>query len=348
MMRKPWKTRLSSIVSFIFLLTGSHSAMSKGQDKFEWYARDSAPKLYPMKIIRGTFLFCGETDKGLYIPHGGTIAQGWGRAGTTHSSGDDIHPLPDRLKIIYFSFAEKQFYEGEFNLPYDQILARFREGVAADRSNPLYSDIMVGVAPGGAVSVWVTGRGDTQEVFFGQANKVEINRSAAFDIPFDSKAESDAFIQQVLQESLTPAELASIKQHGVPLGLWARYRKRYDWRPVLASGHNAEKIGASFLNGERKLKEFGGLTWATENKNETSLPYPAPGQVSFFSIMNGRRTLFIVDFDDHEILAAFDKLSATGKPVYLEFEPRLPRSEIKIRARNDKEMIDLKKFVSKK
>lgn len=345
MMRK--MKRLVQVLSTFLLLLIGHPAMSKN-DKFEWYATESAPKIYLMKIVRGTFLFRDEADKGLYVPSGGNIKAGWGRSISTHSSGDNIHPLPDRLKIIYYSYAEKQFYEGEFNLPYDQILTRFREGVAADRNNPLYKSIMVGVAPGGAVAVWVTGRGDTKEVFFGQANKVEINPSAAFGVPFKDKADSDQYIKEIFEASLTPAELASIKQHGVPLGLWARYRKQYDWRPVLAPGHNAEKIGLFFLNGETLSKEFGGLAWTTEGKNESNSSRPTPSQITFSSLMNGRKVWFTIDFNDHEILAAFDKLSANGKPVYLEFEPRLPRSEIKIRARNDKEMIDLKKFVSKK
>lgn len=347
-MRKPWKTELSIVVSFLFLLIGTHPAMSKGQDKFEWYARDSAPKHYPMEVIRGTFVYHGEAEKGLYVPSGGTIMQGWGTPGTTHAVGEDYKPLPDRLKITYFSYAEKQFYQGEFKLPYDKMLALFQEGVAADKNSPLYSDIMVGVAPGGAVAVWVTGRGDTKEIFFGQANKVDLNPSAAFSIPFDSKAESDVFMEKALAEFITPEELDSIKKNGVPVGLWARYRNKYDWRPVLAAGHTAEKIGVFFLNGENKNKEWGGLSWANDDNSGETTPMPAPARLSFFSTLQGRRTAFQVEFNHLEILSVFDKLSANGKKLYLEFEPRLPRSEIKIRVRNDKEVVELTKFISKK
>ena len=51
----------------------------------------------------------------------------------THVGGDDVRELPDRLSILYYSLAEKQFYKGTFNLPYDKILTLFREGVAADK-----------------------------------------------------------------------------------------------------------------------------------------------------------------------------------------------------------------------
>lgn len=322
--------------------------MSKGQDKFEWYARDSAPKRYPMKVVRGTFIYHGEAEKGLYVPSGGNIMQGWGTPGTTHAVGEDYKPLPDRLKIIFFSHTERQSYQGEFKLPYDKILALFREGVAADKNSPLYSDIMVGIAPGGAVAVWVTGRGDTKEVFFGQAEKIDLSLSAVFSAPFDSKEQGETFAREVLEESLTPQELDSIKKNGIPVGLWARYRNKYDWRPVLAAGHKAEEIDVIFLNGESKSDEWGGLSFASDNDSKQNTPMPAPARLSFFSTFQGRKTLFEVTFNDLETLSAFDKLSANGKKLYLEFEPRLPRSELKIRVRNDKEVVELTKFISKK
>lgn len=346
-MHKLRNVYLPTAVLFLLLLIGSHPAMSKGQDKFEWYARDSAPKHYPMKVVRGTFIYHGEAEKGLYVPSGGTIDQGWGVPGTTHAVGEDYKPLPDRLQITFFSHTERQSYQGEFKLPYDRILELFRQGVAADKENPLYSDIMVGVAPGGAVAVWVTGRGDTKEVFFGQAEKIDLSLSAVFMAPFDSKEQGEAFARKVLADSLSPEHLAAIKKNGVPVGLWARYRTKYDWRPVLASGHTAEEISVIFLNGENKGEEWGGLLWASKDSKDAA-PMPAPASLSFFSTLQGRKTLFEVVFDDREILSAFDKLSANGKKLYLEFEPLLPPTDLKIRVRNDKEVIELKKFVSKK
>ena len=62
--------------------------------------------------------------------------------------------------------------------------------------------------------------------------------------------------------------------------------------------------------------------------------------------MKGKKTLYEITFDEFETMAAFEKLGANGKKVYLEFEPRLPRTQIKARLYNDKESIELKKFVS--
>ncbi len=331
-----------SLVTLILLLTGCNNAMNKNTTKFEWDATESAPLHYPMKIIQGTFIYHGEAEEGLYVPSGGTISSGWGEPISSHLVGEKYKPLPDRLKIAYFSFAEKQFYQGEFALPYEQMLALFREGVANavtfdGRDMPEYSRIMVGVAPGGTVAVWVTGR-KTVEVFFGQAQKVDLDPGSAFDVPFDSEEDADTYIREVLEEELTPAELQSLKKHGIPFGVWARYRNRYDWLPTFSGGHYPTDADVIYLNGENITN------WNSTDKKELNIQRPVPQEVRFM----GEQALYTVTFDDIETMAAFEKLGANGKKVFLEFEPRMPRTNIRIRLYNDKESIELKKFVSKK
>ena len=123
-----WAT--NRLFIFILLLSGCHNAMSKNDTTFEWRATECAPHHYPMEIIQGTFIYHGETEDGLYIPSGGTLSAGWGQPISNHAVGEKYKPLPDRLKIAFFSYTEKQFYQGEFALPYERILALFREGVA--------------------------------------------------------------------------------------------------------------------------------------------------------------------------------------------------------------------------
>ena len=326
-------------IATLILLTGSCDTMSKNDTKFEWKATESAPKLYPMEIIKGTFIYHGEAEQGLYVPSGGTLKAGWGIPISSHVVGDRLKPLPDRLKITFFSYAEKQFYQGEFNLPYEKILALFREGVAANREEPTYSGIMVGIAPGGAVAVWVEGT-ENVEVFFGQAQKVDLDPSSAFALPFKNKQEADAYIAKQLVNALTPDELASLKKDGIPFGLWERYRNRYDWRPISSDGKNLIGVNVVFLNGE-SIRD-----WVLDDKKQPHLPRPVPMKVSFETLVNGEEVIFMVNFDEFETMAAFEKLGANGQKVTLEFEPRLPRTQIKVRLRNDKESIELKKINS--
>lgn len=165
------KTLLSSGLTGLFIfLTGCGGAMSKNATEFYWNATESAPAHYPMEIIRGTFYYKGQ-DHGLYIPSGGTLYAGWGVANSAHVTGQRNKPLPDRVEIIFYSYTEKQFYKGNFELPYERILSMFRQANAEEPKDPYYNGIMVGIAPGGAVSVWLEGYRIT-EVFSGKQKKL--------------------------------------------------------------------------------------------------------------------------------------------------------------------------------
>ncbi len=342
MRNSPWKT---VITTFTLFITGSCHAMSQNATTFEWAATECAPKHYPMEIIQGTFIYHGEKEQGLYIPSGGTLKAGWGTNISNHVVGPKLKPLPDRLKIIFFSNAENQFYKGEFDLPYDKLLALFRQGVAEgkrleeNKGYPTYTDIMVGIAPGGVVAVWVKGRKKI-EVFFGQAQKVELDPGRAFALPFDNKQQADAYIAKQLVNVLTPEELESLKKDGIPFGLWSRYRNRYTWLPTFVEGSMSGYVDAIFVNGENNLR------WFLDDKKEPSVPLPVPTRVTFETLLNGKKKIFIVNFDEFETMAAFEKLGAQGQKVYLEFEPRLPKTQTKVRLYNDKESIELKKIVS--
>lgn len=345
MMRKSYWS--ITIVTLTILFTGQCIAMSKNATKFKWEATESAPQHYPMEIIRGTLIYHGEAEQGLYIPSGGTLSSGWGDPISSHSTGSEPKPLPDRLKIYFFSYAEKQFYKGEFDLPYEKILALFRDGTEVNphvypngSTGPAYTRIMVGIAPGGVVAVWLTAP-RTVEVFFGQAQKVDLDPSAAFSLPFKDKQDSDAYIEKQLINTLKPEEIQSLKKNGIPFGLWARYRNRYDWQPIASKGHSLEHARIIYLNGESILN------FDLADKKELSGQKPVPMSASFGVVLKGDKYFPEVEFNELETMAAFEKLGANGRKVYLEFDPRLPLTQTKARLYNDKESIELKKFISK-
>ena len=325
------------VLLLLQLVTGCKYDMSENVTKFEWDASESAPKHYPMEIIRGEFIYKGETERGLYIPSGGTLIAGWGRPISSHVTGEKYKPLPDKLDITFFSYAEKQFYHGKFDLPYENILKYFQTGVADNPVQPTYSSIMAGIAPGGIVAVWVIGTGGYHEVFFGQAEKVTLNPSAAFALPFESKAQSDEYIHEGLIEVLKPEEIDDLKTNGIPFGLWARYRKQYQWDVRLTKEFELTYVDSDYLNGERDGDNEGNSGMAVR---------PVPKEVAFKTVINGERNIFIVTFDEIEIMDAFEKLGSNNQKVYLEFVPRIPRKSLKARIYNDKESITLQKFVS--
>src|SRR5690625_3640948 len=200
---------LPKLASTLAMLVTAGCSGVNSSDRFDWKATESAPKNFPIEIISGTFFYHGQSGgSGLYIPSGGIIhKKGWGEMVSSHIVGPDLKPLPDKLHIKYFSYLEDQFYEGNFDLPYEKIVFLFREG-SKDKDNPEYNRIMVGVAPGGSVAVWLTGRVKTTEVFFGRADLAE-GQLMAFGAPIlDREAEVKAVLEDRKSTRLNSSHVA--------------------------------------------------------------------------------------------------------------------------------------------
>lgn len=339
-------------IGLINFLTGcGAAAMSKDpkqETNFKWYAVATAPRNYPMEVISGTF-FCKGMNAGINIPSGGTLTTGWGKSASAYVGSDEIPPLPDRVQVEFYSYTEKQVYEAEFTLPYDTILATFQKQKKEHPTENNYSSFLLGIAPGGAVSVWIEGPRIT-EVYFGQAKKIEKSPSSTFDLPFSSKEESDDYVDSALAASITPEQLKSIKTTGIPIGTWARYRNLYKWVPTYKDGKPVTdlKMPINFLNGER----YSLPTHFDEGLANTPKPLPLRLQFSAQATKDDN-PFYIIDFDPVELMEAVEKLGAHDEKVYIEFDAQIPVTNMKIRVYNDKEpkdaktpkeFIELKKF----
>ena len=335
---------------FLTLLTIG-TAMSAEQTRFDWSASDSAPEYYDMKIISGTLRYHGDPNgAGTYVPGGGRISHGWGLMNSTHVSGDALKPLPDKLDITFFSYLEDQFYRGTFDLPYDTILLRFQEEEAKPKRKtmdgkelPNSYKIIVGVAPGGTVAVWMQSRGQ-KELFFGKAKKVEMDFAKAFRIPIADKAERVAYIKEILEAAAPPDILATIRKNGIPFNKWADFRKTYNWAPTFAVSNPPSKVGITYYSGEAD-----GYNNFPLDKTFTSVGHPIPDKINFsYTIASQTGSdYYVIRFDEAEIVDAFTRLNARQLPLQLEFDPRFPKEQTQVRLHNGKEAIALKKFTVK-
>jgi len=314
---------------------------------FNWSVTDSAPEGYIMEIAQGK-LYIKGTDTSFSLPNDVPIEDGWGK-GISNRSAINAK-LPDRLSIIFYSYLEKQFYRGDFDLPYDRMVALFQEAVdafdATKSSLAYYSKIMVGIAPGGTVAVWVTGA-RTKEVFFGQAKKIELNPSLGLDFPFDSTQEYDEYVEEIVAATLGTERLNEIRQKGIPFELWSRYRNQYPWTMSLLHGDLARKINLIHINGEH-------LSNAKINFNHDGLhSYPIPRYLSFQvkTVRSEYIEVYEVNFDDIEILEAFEQLashvelSEPDRVIRLEFDLKEDQTTSTVRLFNAAQSITLKKAV---
>jgi hypothetical protein len=319
----------------LFILSGCGNMFSKNKTKFDWLAQESAPREFPMRVINGTFYYHGQS-RGLYIPTAAKIGYLWGEGESIHVVGEDFKALPDRLDIRFYSFWENKLYRGSFDLPYERILALFKEGVARDKERPIFDRVVVGMAPGGTIAVWVGGR-ETREVFFGQAEPYDAEISDPLGSPIENKQEyAESYLQDLPVDIYT-----RIKQEGVPFGIWERYRKTYPWSFSSAPDKKVSSFGVSFYNGESYPIA---TPFALDHASK-----PTPLSISFIAVFPGDNTQYVysIGFDFPETSEVLEKLAANGKKINLIIDPKLPENTSTISLSNGEETIELKKIIHK-
>jgi len=335
--------KLKQLAHVFFYATFLSGCNMTPNNEFTWATSKCGPKGYPLKILSGTLYFKGE-DSGLSLASG-AVNGTWGDsfAGTSSVKAK----LPDRFDITFYSYAENQSYRGEFDLPYDKILTLFQWGEKnatriANEKRPIFSEFVVGITPGGTVAIWVFGQNEQREIFFGKAEKINLVLDYVFDVPFDDDNEADQFYREVLVDSMNAERLKKMKESGLPLDLWQRYRKLYHWQMELSVAAKFDNISISFVNGEIfKLNERNGLDY----KIPQHLHVPAG---MFFRVNNKP---YEFRFDDYETIEAFEALDAIEglteeeKLIHIEISPRVDQVTSTVRLYNAKHSIELKKTV---
>ena len=145
-------------------------------DKFVLTAGPCAADDYWVTIQGGAFT--GSDGSGFGVPSGHTLQGDWGASGTTASSGDDRHPVPERLSLTWFAYAEDKFYQGAFALPQEKIYALLKQGSwdIQKQKQVTYNRLTVCVLPKGVVVVWLTGG---NQVLVGRFRAAEFAPTAA-------------------------------------------------------------------------------------------------------------------------------------------------------------------------
>ena len=313
-------------------------------DKFDWHASESAPRKYPMRIVGGGLSY-HDGSGSLYIPDGSDIGNGWGTGISSHVTSPKFKPLPHKLTITFFSYTENRFYRGRFDLPYDKILKLFQDGYYSPNEGKhiTYHEIVTGVAPGGAVSVWLAGFNKTTEVFFGQAEKYEGEWSS---ITSNTDMSREEYVRSSVEESLNkyPGALEAFRKNGVPLGLWSRYHSpRYPWQPLFTgmTVRDGRIDAIKYFNGELDY-----LDYPLEKGIATSTR-AVPSYISFtweYTKIVGRS--YELTFNEPEIFDAFQKLGNGQPPLQLEMRMTptdTGKTVFSVWLRNTKEAIPLQK-----
>jgi hypothetical protein len=308
--------------------------------KYEWLAGNSAPSLCPMEIAAGAFLYRGGGS--LYIPPG-ELSPKWGETASIHVVGPDLKPLPDRLQITFYSFLEDKIYKGDFELPYERIAKLFSVGYynpdPAVKAMITYDEIVAGVAPGGAVAVWVSGQMRAREVFFGHAQALALDWNATLQFPPTAlRADIRA---EVLKEAVGKKGSRALQfQQHIPFGMWERFRKRYAWRPVFENMPMPKEVTPiEYYNGEVDYFLF------PQSDADMHALRATPSRLVYRMAISGQTRLWRheVLFDEEETLSAFERIGSDERPFELVFRQEDEQTEDTVWVRSGEESIRLSK-----
>lgn len=254
------KYKKSYFLTFTMLLLVSFMSCQSptpSLKKFEWLPTECAPELYPAIIASASFIF----PDGQRAPIMGTdpIKNGWGEDGTTAVIGDEQKLVPVKLEITWLSYTESKFYSGIFDLPVDKITKLFEKGYTHPYTlkHTSYKGMVVGMAPGGVVVVWIQGINNQVEIgrYQAQPSKLTVEQFIAVKgYSSDMTRDLGAIVESIMKDE--PEATANLKAKGLQLGLWDTYRERFNLRPVVSfeQSHN-EKVTELFMhfyNGEQE------------------------------------------------------------------------------------------------
>lgn len=289
------------------LLSMFGSCLNRGNmDKFDWSVSVSGAKYYPVYNI-GTKFICEDGNQICVMTQFPSVYEEWGQYGSVEVAGSR-RSLPAQLYTRWLSAAEGesgQIYEATIDLPYDTILDLFREGYTYQEpdgkvSQNEYSNIVVGLAPGGVVSLWVCGSYRRVQAGHWLARKLPQN-----DEIFASWGGQHEFSGQQLSRHSdhTPDY---IRDQPLPVNQWADYNRRY------LSRYKIEFEGEDVDMVDVKTEYYNGELYHPYPLNDSVYYHRACPKYIYIGWKQGENIYdAYIQFDKEYLLDNMDKLSET-------------------------------------
>jgi hypothetical protein len=290
-------------VGFLNTQLSSCQPKTRKMEKFDWSHTLSAPKGYPMRIYKGTLKGLNSDDYSASFGLWGVANEGWGKPSGMVAVGPDLKAIPDNLEVTWLSFTENKFYEGKFKLPREKIIQLFQDGFYdyGLKIKDNYTEIIVGLAPGGVVVIWLLGGQVETEVARFQAAETTIDKNTANSNNEDML--EDDYVDFILNSR-------KIERAPVPFGLWDLYREKYTWKPVLVlpEGCKIDQVWITLFNGEKEH------LFSQDPKFYDFKSRAIPQELNFtWYDPQGIKYYGKDFFDEAEIFKAFQQLYKTNK-----------------------------------
>lgn len=324
------------IVLIVLVLIVILIAGCKSTRKYDWLATECAPKNFPMQIIEAS-LHCpnGYIQP---VPKGKIISKGWGQFVSIHIVGSQYKPVPNKLNITWFSYREDKFYSGDFELPYEKLKQLFKEGFLDDNGKiEIYHRIMIGVAPQGYVSIWLTGSNNIIKVATFEAKETEVPWKAVLENP---SIERKSFIKTTIERH---AERASLPvDDKTPLNRWKEYEKEINWKLEIDTPGEVDNALIKYVNGELIYLDY----HSKHPKNVELLErqkHPIPKYIQYYWFSeSGEADARTIKISENEIYEAFKELGEDNEPITILVQLSKPKITTKIFLKKGEKSIRIK------
>ena len=341
------------ITRLLLLLAGLWPATARSQassrlaryqtDKFKLSAGPCAADGYWVTIQGGSFI--NSQGGGFPVPSGHTLRSTWGASGTAWAVGDALQAVPERLKMLWFSYAEDKFYAGDFALPQEKIHQLLQAGSwDIEKQKPVtYDEFTVCVLPKGGVVVWLTGGNQT---LVGRFQAQETFPTAADYQRYYGPADRPSMVKET-REEMPAAVQQEIKAGTLSTKKWDDYLKTYPWQVAFNVPFPLYRYALYGFNAERLSDPLTRDLDAYRQHLLTAEAKPAPRKLYLYGTAeHGTRYVVRVKaFDEAETLAAFQTLHAASpkSPITLFFTLDKPFQKATLTLKNEAKEILLTK-----
>ncbi|MDI2091881.1 DUF2931 family protein, partial [Commensalibacter oyaizuii] len=186
---------------------------------------------------------------------GGPVSKGWPGSDQATNVGE-VQVLPYKITVRWYSIAEDQFWEGE--ALFDQkVLEHYAQLLGDDLTS-----LIVNYAPGGLVTVWMSGGGNIYLITQFKAHKIDNVDWDDFITPLFGKFKEsrERYLKYQLTGTkgktrycnLTKEIQQEIREHRVPdAEPWLRLMHKYSWVLKTNNLYELKRYSAVYANGEQ-------------------------------------------------------------------------------------------------
>ena len=228
----------------------------ENKEDFSWSASVTSALDYPIEVHEG---YLATKEKFITeFSNAGIEEDGWDVNGADMGSGGKS--IPTLVSLTWVSYAEKKFWElDEATLPKEKMLDLFRKGfenydrVSKGLKHQTYERIVVAVAPGGVVAVFLTGEHHRTEIARFKAKATHVDVNAFVPVPGTFKSQKE-FYDWGFEKLLKKEIREKIAKKGIPYGLWDTYGEKYNWKftPEFYKEDIFKYAHTTFFNGEEE------------------------------------------------------------------------------------------------